>query len=161
MKIYLILLLVFVSIDMYGQVKSVNTPLMFQAGIYMNKNSVKYDPSRAFEIYKQCAEQGNTRAMNSLAILYSEGTGTMVNQQEALKWFELSAEKGYVNSYYNLGNMYKKGWGVGQNFEHAYQLYEKGTKANSTACMYYQGYMLYKGLGVTQNYGNNTFQKRS
>lgn len=152
MKKYLILLLVFVCVDMYGQVKPVNTPLMIQAGIYMNKNSVKYDPSKAFEIYKQCADQGNARAMNSLAILYSEGTGTMVNKQEALKWFELSAEKKYSEAYHNLGNMYRTGWGVEQDFKIAYQWFKNGGALNSITCMYDQGYMLFKGLGVTQNY---------
>jgi len=125
---------------------------MIQAGIYMNKKSVTYDPSKAFEIYKSCANQGNALAMNILGILYSEGTGTTINQQEALRWFELSAKKRYPEAYNNLGNIYRTGWGVEQNFNTAYQWFEMGTKVNSSTCMYYQGYMLYKGLGVTQNY---------
>lgn len=152
MRKYLVLLLVFACIDMQGQIKPGNSSQMVQTGNDQTKSRVQPNTGKEFESYKKLAEKGNARAMNILAILYSEGKGTTVNLQQALKWFKLSAEKGCTQAYYNLGNMYRKGFGVEQDFKKAYQWYEKGVALNSSACMYDQGYMLYKGLGVTQNY---------
>ena len=152
MRKYLVLLLMFACVNIYGQVRPRYIVPLVQAGVYLRKNSVKYNPEKAFEIYKQYANMGNARAMNSLAILYSEGTGASINQHEALNWFEKSAEKGFPQAFHNLGNMYRMGWGVEQNFETAYYWFRKGTSKNYSPCMYYQGYMLFKGLGVVQNY---------
>lgn len=119
----------------------------------LNQNHPKYDPDKGFESCKKAAEQdGIPKAMNILAILYSDGVGTIANQEQALFWFQKAAEAGYSNAWYNVGSMYRLGKGTLQNFEKAFECFSKGADKKSVSSIYAKGYMLYKGLGCKQNY---------
>ncbi|MEO6524617.1 MAG: tetratricopeptide repeat protein [Mucilaginibacter sp.] len=128
------------------------TPLLKQAKTCLNEKKAFYNPVRSFNIYMQCAQEGNSQAMNALGILYSKGLGTDLNEKEAIKWFENAGKAGYGNAWYNLGLMYKAGIGTDQNYGKAYQAFKNGADLNSGAGYYGQGFMLYKGLGCSQDY---------
>lgn len=124
------------------------------AQMQLNENHPHYNPYKGFESCKKAAEVDvNPKAMNILAILYSDGVGTTANQEQALYWFEKAAEAGYSNAWYNVGTMYRLGRGTTQNFEKAYECFSIGTEKGSASSMYGKGYMLYKGFGCEQNYG--------
>ncbi|WP_026715273.1 tetratricopeptide repeat protein, partial [Flavobacterium daejeonense] len=126
---------------------------MDMARMQLNPNHFYYNPEKGFESCKKAAEEeANPKAMNMLAILYSDGVGTEVNQEQALNWFKKAAESGYVKAWYNVGIMYKDGIGTPQDFEKAFEYYSKGTELKAISSMGGKGYLLFKGLGCQQNY---------
>jgi hypothetical protein len=153
MKKLLTLLLALSSITAFSKPTVDSTRLLlYRARVMANPKSPKYKPDQAFATYNKLAQQGNAEAMNGLGMLYSQGTGTVVNDQLALSWFEKSAKNGYARSWYNLALMYKGGIGTALDLTKAYQYYKQGADLNDPMCLYGQGYMLYKGFGCNQNY---------
>ncbi|QEK52460.1 T9SS type A sorting domain-containing protein [Pedobacter aquae] len=132
--------------------KTVISPLSM-ARMHLDQNHYNYNPKKGFEIYQQIAQENtDAKAMNTLAILYSDGIGTNANQEQAFYWFKKAAESGYSNAWYNLGTMYRKGMGTQQNFELAFASFSKGDELNAVTSSYAKGYLLYKGLGCQQSY---------
>lgn len=66
----------------------------------------KYDYKEAAKWYKKCAENGDVRAQNSLAIFYEKGRGVDKNLNEAIKWYKKAVEQEHVGSMNNLGCLY-------------------------------------------------------
>jgi TPR repeat protein len=153
MKKLLTLLLALSSITAFSKPTVDSTKLLlYRARVLANPKNPKYKPDQAFATYNKLAQQGNSEAMNGLGMLYSQGIGTAVNDQQALNWFEKSANNGYARSWYNLALMYKGGIGTALDLTKAYQYYKRGADMNNPMCLYGQGYMLYKGYGCDQNY---------
>jgi uncharacterized protein len=128
------------------------TILMQDAAKYLRGNGKPYNPEKAFALYLKCAQQGNAKAMNAVAILYNQGLGVGVNLEEALSWFQRAANTGYAAAWNNLGNMYKNGDVIQQDFSKAYYCYSQAAKNNDLSGLKHQAYMLYKGLGCKQDY---------
>jgi TPR repeat protein len=128
------------------------------ARMQLNQNHPYYNPEKGFLSCKKAAEEdAEPKAMNILAILYSDGIGTAKNQELALNWFQKAAEAGYVKAWFNAGTMYREGLGTTQDFKKAFEYYCKGTELKATSSMFGKGYMLYKGFGCQQNY-NQAFE---
>lgn len=125
------------------------------ARMQLNPNHFYYNPEKGFESCKKAAEQdANPKAMNMLAILYSDGVGAEENQELALYWFKKAAEAGYKKAWFNVGTMYRKGLGTTQDFEKGFECYSKGTELKDLNSMVGKGYMFFKGLGCEQSYIN-------
>ena len=78
------------------------------------------------------AEEGNTTAMEQLAMLYLNGDEVQKVKPDPAKgvyWFTKLAETGDANAMFNLGLHYAKGHGVKRNFAKAAQWMEKAAKA--------------------------------
>lgn len=73
------------------------------------------DYAKAFELYKQAAELGNSTAEFCIGVMYMEGQGVSQDYVQAFQWFKKSAEHGNLNAKFNLGGMYLEGKGVTQN----------------------------------------------
>ena len=125
---------------------------MTLASRYLNGVVQPNNPERAFVLYKECADEGNPKAMNAVGVQYKNGIGVAVDIPSSFYWFQKSADKGYPTAWYNLGIMYKYGTGCEINYAMAYHCFKKAADLNDIAGMYSQGYMLYKGLGCDQNY---------
>lgn len=69
----------------------------------------KGDYKRAFTIFEDFANQGNSTAQNNLGHMYLNGLGTKKDYKKAIGWYEKAANQGVVNAQYNLGHMYAKG----------------------------------------------------
>ena len=143
------------SLQLWAQTNSkLSISSLDMAKMQLNQNHVYYNPEKGFESCRKAAEEeAIPKAMNMLAILYSDGVGTVQNHEQALYWFHKAAEAGYAKAWYNLGTMHREGLGTAQDFKKAYEYYCKGTEKNATSSMFGKGYMLYKGLGCQQNYG--------
>lgn len=147
LKIYLLLpVLSIAQQDVAIKVKLV------QAKEYLKGASRLYNPEKAFELYKQCAEAGNGEAINALGIMYARGIGTPKSDTEAFHSFRSAADKSYPNAYYNLALSYKNGRGTPVNYGKAYEYFGIGATAGLKSAVYGQAYMLYKGLGCQQDY---------
>jgi len=121
---------------------------MTQAHKYLRGPASARQPARAFELFMQCAQQGNGRAMNELGLLYKKGEGTDASFTKAAEWFTKATAAGYTSAWYSLGMLYKDTL----NYAKAYACFSNPAARYDIPCMYAQGYMLYKGLGCTQDY---------
>jgi hypothetical protein len=147
-KIIFIVLLFLVTTARSQKVDS----LMGIAQQYLSGLMKPYEPKKAFEIFTQCANLGNAKAMNALGVQYKLGLGIDTNNIQAFNWFQKSAATGYAAAWYNLGMMYKQGNGCTLNYANAYTCFKKAADMQDGGGIYAQGYMLYKGFGCTQDY---------
>ena len=81
-KIFLVVLIIFLSQNIFA--KDLNPDLdYYQKGINFYKNA-EFD--RAFSIFLELADKGDTDAQFNLTNMYSGGIGTTQDYTEALKW---------------------------------------------------------------------------
>jgi len=75
----------------------------------INTGKTAYDTgdySKALEIFKPMAEQGNAVAQLYLGFMYRDGDGVNKNVSEGIKWLLKAAKQGNEMAQYNLGEMY-------------------------------------------------------
>ena len=78
------------------------------------------------------AEEGNTTAMEELALLYLNGNEEQKvepDSEKAVYWFTKLAETGDSNAMFNLGLHYAKGHGVNRDFVKAAEWMDKAAEA--------------------------------
>lgn len=119
---------------------------------YLRGYNQPLNPQKALELFKECAEAGNGRAMNAVGMQYRMGLGVDTEYNEALSWFKKAATAGYVPALCNLGLMHKYGTGTPADYSKSYYFFRKAAEKNYPQGWYSQGYMLYKGFGCEQNY---------
>jgi len=85
---------------------------MYEFGYGAERNSDK-----AFELYKQAAEQGLIAAQHNLGRSYNFGTGVEQNFEEAERWYRIAARQGYTDSMFYLGTLYSNGYGIDNSHE--------------------------------------------
>jgi hypothetical protein len=154
MKRILPLLFLVLCLDMTNGQTPVN-PIQkryYEALFLIDGTNKPYYPSGAYNIMLDLASEGVPKAMNALAIMYAEGTGTEVNYSEAFYWFDRAASSGYYRAYYNLGLFWKYGYGVDRDESKALECYGKGADHGDPDCIYGLGYMSYKGIACDQDY---------
>ena len=77
--------------------------------------------AQALQMLVPLAEIGQTEAQHRIAIMYQNGLGCTVKQDEAFKWMRAAAEQGYAVAQHGLGFMYMEGDCVTQDGELAVQ----------------------------------------
>lgn len=87
-------------------------------------------------------------AMNRLARMYEEGTGTRANNTQAARWYEKLARLGDLNSLTKLGDFYLAGKGYSANPETAVEYYQKAATAGYRVAQFKLGECFRQGLGV-------------
>lgn len=107
---------------------------------------------KAYELYSECASQGNAESMNALGIMYQRGWGVAKNEVQSIIWFEKAVACGYGRANANLVQVYAKGLGVNQDFERAVYYTKQMLNIDPQWANSKLGYFYYKGLGVEQNY---------
>jgi len=68
--------------------------------------------TRALDLARPSAENGDPKAQNLLGNLYQYGRGVPQDTQEALRWLRKAAEGGYVPAQFNLGTIFSEGQGL-------------------------------------------------
>jgi len=76
------------------------------------QGGVETDLETALQWYRKSAENGNSDAMNNLAVMFVLGEGVAPDVNEAAKWYLNAAEKGNGNAMFNLAALYDDGHGV-------------------------------------------------
>src|SRR5712671_4205999 len=97
-----------------------NTSEVFEA--YNNAPRIQAAPadySSKAKQYLAAAENGDSKAMLELGVLYGNGTAGPKNYAEALRWYRLAAAKGERRAMHNIGYMYQNGLGVRQDYAEA------------------------------------------
>jgi hypothetical protein len=77
------------------------------------------DLSTAATLYRQAADQGDSRAEFVLGVMYANGQGVAQNASEAARWYEKAADQGEAGAQYSLGALYRDGTGVPQDTQKA------------------------------------------
>jgi TPR repeat protein len=104
-----------------------------------------------FRLISRRAESGDVSAMTSYGLMYLQGRGTQVNENQALGWFRRAAAAGDGTAMSNIGILYLKGKGVATNDNEAIRWFRSGAEKGSPFAMYNLGMMLAAGKGTLKN----------
>lgn len=81
------------------------------------------DYATALAEWQDLADAGDRDACYGMGLLYGNGFGVDMNDDQALKYYGMAADKGHAEAQYNLGVMYQNGWGVPLNEEEGVKWY--------------------------------------
>jgi TPR repeat protein len=109
------------------------------------------DPEKAFEYFKQSANQGYTKAQYQLCVCYDEGIGVRRNVAEAARWCEMAAYGGYAKAQSEIGYCYEYGHGVLRNTREAVRWYRIAAEHGNIEAKNNLAYCYQKGRGVSKN----------
>ncbi|NOX75849.1 MAG: sel1 repeat family protein [Gammaproteobacteria bacterium] len=107
--------------------------------------------SKAVEVFKKLAQQGNAEAQYNLAMLYRNGTGVDRDNKQSAMWFRRAAEQDVPDAQYMLGNSYDNGEGVPKSTKWAFIWYRKAAELGHALAQINLGVMYANGLGVDQD----------
>jgi uncharacterized protein len=109
----------------------------------------------ALRMWRPRAEQGDSRAQSTVALIYYHGRGVRQDDVEAAKWFRLAAEQGDATAQFNLGVMYAEGQGVPQDDKEAVEWYRRAADQSHAQAQYNLGlWYATKGEAGPQDYVN-------
>ena len=151
MKKILLTTMLFAAITLSAQTNESDT-VMLQKLQLANKLLTSGGQEMAYQIFLECANAGNARAMNAIGVLLQRGWGVEKDETASIEWFLRASEAGYSPANSNLAQIYAKGLGVSQNFEKAIFYTEKMLTIDPRWANFYLGYYHYKGFGVEQDY---------
>ena len=106
------------------------------------------DYATALAEWQPLAEEGDRSGQFGLGLLYANGWGVDLNDNEALKWYGLAAAQGHAEAAYNLGVMSANGWGVAQSDEQAYKWYSQAAALGFPTAQISLGKMYAIGFGA-------------
>ena len=86
---------------------------------------------RAFEYWKQAAEDGDLTAQRNIAHLYRWGKGVKQDLTQAAFWYYTAAKGGLDTAQYNLGVMYLRGEGIPRNEEEGIIWLQRAAEQNN------------------------------
>lgn len=149
-KILFILLLFSCCIAAHAQPDSTTTT--DSAVLYLTGTFKKYNPQKAFQLFTQRANAGESKAMNALGMHYAKGLGVDSNFTLAKYWFLQAANNGYHKAWVNAGMLYKTHSTDSAGYAVAVQYFITAVQLQEPSAFFALGYMYYKGLGCTQSY---------
>jgi len=109
------------------------------------------DYATALNEWQPLAEQGDRDGQFGLGLLYANGWGVELNDDEALKWYGLAVEQGHAEAAYNLAVMCANGWGVPQSDDEAFKWYSIAAEGGFTTAQISLGKMYAVGFGAPQD----------
>ena len=102
----------------------------------------------AYKIFKQLADQGDTKAQNALGNGYQHGFWGEVDLEKAKYWYHKAADQNYAGGIHNLGMLeFLQG-----NYKQALPYFEKGASLNSSESMTLLGAYYSEGILFEQDY---------
>lgn len=109
------------------------------------------DYSTALAEWKTLAENGDPDAQFGMGLLYANGFGAPMDDDQALKWYGRAAEQGHAQAQCNLAVMHANGWGVPQSDAEALKWYTSAAENGITAAQVGLANMHRAGMGVEQS----------
>lgn len=105
--------------------------------LFLEGKGVAKNPAKAFELYRQAADQGGLIAVHNMGFCYYNGIGVKKDFQKAFQCFSKAAEQNYAPSQTELGRCYYYGHGVARDHEEALKwLHKADTQGNMKAKIY-------------------------
>jgi hypothetical protein len=110
------------------------------------------DNAAAIQLYKKASELGNSLAMYSLGLLYSEGRVVPLDHVEARRWYEKAIKLNSAFAMAELADLYEKGLGGPKDLAEAFRLYRAAATAGDRVSMSKVAFFYEAGLGVRQDF---------
>ncbi len=111
----------------------------------------KKNMNKAFGLFKQAAERGDSLAQYNTATCYFNGYGTDIDYKESLYWSNTAAEQKDPGALQLLGKHYLQGAGVSQNTKKAISLFEEAIALGDSTAYAELGHLYAEGKLVKQN----------
>jgi TPR repeat protein len=109
------------------------------------------DYTRAFEILKPLAEQGDADAQITLGIMYDYGQGVPRDDAIATEWYRKAALHGIPTVQHNLGVKYFEGIGIEKDYAEAARWWRMAADLGFAESQYSLGEMYAWGLGPAKD----------
>jgi uncharacterized protein len=135
------------SFPQLGGGETVDSAQIYLTGLYK-----KYNPSKAFLLYKQRADTGDGKAMNAIALLYTKGIGVDSSTSNAMYWYTKAIQAGYTKAIMNAGMLQKHIAKDSLGYARAVNYFQQAAQLQDASAYFALGYMYFKGLGCTQSY---------
>lgn len=105
------------------------------------------DEKKAFECFRQAANQGHIEAQYQLSICYDRGQGVRRSITEAAKWCQMAAYGGHAQAQSEIGYCYEYGQGVVRNIKEAVRWYEIASEQGNIEAKNNLAFCYQKGKG--------------
>ncbi len=109
------------------------------------------DYHTAITEWQPLAEEGNADGQFGMALLYANGFGVPLDDDQALKWYRSAAEQGHAEAQCNLAVMHANGWGVPQSDEESFKWFSLAAEQGVTQAQISLARMYSSGFGVAQD----------
>lgn len=101
--------------------------------------------------YTSAANQGHSKAQNSLGYMYEHGEGVNKDTKTAFYWFQKAASNGNRNAQHNLAFFYYKGLGTSVDYKKAFEWYTKAASQGHLGAQNNLSVLYEYGYGVEEN----------
>ncbi|NCF15157.1 MAG: hypothetical protein GWP62_07610 [Gammaproteobacteria bacterium] len=91
------------------------------------------DYATALSEWQELADSGDANASYGMGLMYGNGFGVDMLDDQAIKYYTAAAEQGHADAQFNLAVMIQNGWGVPQSDEKANEWYLLAANQGVTA----------------------------
>jgi TPR repeat protein len=143
------------SFNQYLEAANLETQTQNELGkLYLNTNPVNdHDFREALNWFNKAAEQGYSRAINNIGLMYANGWGVKKDNNEAIKWYRKAAESGLDIAQLNLGLQYLNPKGSAGNNLEALKWIRLAAEKDNPSAIYTLGQIYEDGIsGVEMNF---------
>ncbi len=109
------------------------------------------DYETALTEWQPLAEEGHADGQFGMGLLYANGFGVPLDDDQALKWYRLAADQGHARAQCNLAVMYANGWGVPPSDEEAFKWYSLAAEQGVAEAQIGLAIMYSGGFGAAQD----------
>ena len=109
------------------------------------------DYQTALTEWQSLAEQGHAESQFGMGLLFANGFGVPLDDDQALKWYVLAAGQGHAEAQCNIAVMHANGWGVPQSDEEALKWYSLAAEQGVTPAQINVGRMYAGGFGAAED----------
>ena len=109
------------------------------------------DYQTAIAEWQPLAEAGDADGEFGMGLLYANGFGVPLDDEQALKWYQLAAAQSHAEAQCNIAVMYANGWGVAQSDDEAFKWYSLAAEQGVTPAQIAVAKMYFGGFGVAQD----------
>ncbi len=123
-------------------------------GAEIDKGQAAYDSGdyqTAIAEWQPLAEAGHADGQFGMGLLYANGFGVPLDDEQALNWYLLAAAQSHAEAQCNIAVMYANGWGVPQSDEEAFKWYSLAADQGVTPAQIGVAKMYSGGFGVAQD----------
>ncbi len=117
------------------------------------KSLTRNDPAfaEAFDNWMLRAYEGDRDAQFKVALMFSDGTGTQQDPEQAVYWYSQAARQGLASAQYNLGHKYLAGQGTDKDLQQAIKWWLKAAKQEHELAQFNVARAYYGGIGVDKD----------
>ena len=90
------------------------------------------DYATALTEWQELADAGDADAAYGMGLMYGNGFGVDMLDDQAIKYYSIAAEQGHAEAQFNLAVMHQNGWGVPQSDESANEWYRLAAERGVT-----------------------------